>query len=56
MLYTVSFTPGILQEFVLKSTNYNSMCKIAFDVRKGKVIHVETIGFKANKVKIALEE
>ena len=56
ILYTVSFTPGMLQEFVLKSTNYNSICKIAFDVRKGKVIHVETIGFKADKVKTALEE
>ena len=56
VLYTMSFTPGIIQEFVLKSTNYNSMCKIAFDTRKGKVIYVECIGFKADKVKIALEE
>jgi len=56
ILYTVTLTPGMLQEFVLKSINYNSMCKIAFDVRKGKVIHVTTIGFKADKVKVALEE
>jgi len=56
VLYTVSFTPGILQEYVLKSTNYNSMCRITFDVRKGKVIHIDCIGFKADKVKVMLEE
>jgi len=56
VFYTVSFTPGTLQEYVLKSTNYNSMCRITFDTRKGKVIHIDCIGFKADKVKVVLEE
>ena len=56
ILYTVSSVPGIIQEIVLKSSYYSSMCKITFDVKKGKVIHVETIGFKADRVKVVLEE
>ena len=56
VVYKASFTPGIIQEYVLKSTNYKSLCKVVFDTRKGKVVHVECIGFKADKVKVALEE
>ena len=56
ILYTMNFTPGILEEFALKSTNYNCFCKITFDTRKGKVIRVECSGFKAEKVRDALEE
>ena len=56
IFYTVNLTPGILQEFILNSTNYKSLCKVVFDTRKGKVVHVECVGFKADKVKVALEE
>lgn len=56
ILYVESSTLGIIQELTLKSTNYNSICKISFDTRKGKVVYVECKGFKADKVKNALEK
>jgi len=49
-------SPGIVEDLVLKSTNYNLKCRIECDQRKGKVILVECIGFKADKVKQAIED
>lgn len=56
IIYVVSFSGGIVTDFILKSRNYNSSCKVVFDSRKGKVIYVDCTGFKADEVKLALEE
>ncbi|BFH74245.1 hypothetical protein SJAV_21890 [Sulfurisphaera javensis] len=56
IVYSMSFNFGIITEIQFKSTNYKSMCNIVFDTRKEKIIEVECIGFKADKVKLTLEE
>lgn len=56
IVYTVSFNIGMITEIILKSENYKSNCKIEFDTKKWKVIKVEAIGFKADKVQLALEQ
>ncbi|BCU68261.1 hypothetical protein HS7_16980 [Sulfolobales archaeon HS-7] len=49
-------TFGMVHDLILKSTNYNLMCKIVCDERKGKVIMISCAGFKSDIVKIMIEE
>ena len=56
VIYTVNFSLGIVQEIVLKSTNYNSLCRIVFDARKRKVVHLKCTGFNDAKVEKIIRE
>jgi hypothetical protein len=49
-------TQGAISVFVLRSTNYNLVCKIEYDVRKKRVLVVSCNGFKSDKVKAKIEE
>jgi len=51
LVYKISVTPGIIEEYILKSTNYKSLCKIVVDTRKGKIIHIDCVGVENDRVK-----
>jgi len=56
IFFKEEITPGIICDLTLRSTNYNLMCKIEYDVRKEKVVMVSCNGFKGDKVKAKIEE
>jgi len=56
IFFKEEITPGVICDLVLRSTNYNLMCKIAYETRKKKVLMVSCNGFKSEKVEAEIEE
>jgi hypothetical protein len=56
ILFKEEVTQGAIHVFILKSTNYNLICKIEYDTRKKRVLIISCNGFKSDKVKAKIEE
>jgi len=56
ILFKEEVTQGAIHVFILKSINYNLICKIEYDIRKKRVLIVSCNGFKSDKVKAKIEE
>ena len=56
ILFKEEVTQGTIHVFILKSTNYNLICKMEYDIRKKRILIVSCNGFKSDKVKAKIEE
>ncbi|MCI2413870.1 MAG: hypothetical protein MPF33_01260 [Candidatus Aramenus sp.] len=54
VLFNVEVNLGAVTQLKLKSTNYKVSCNVDVDTSTEKVIYVECVGFKEEKIRLTL--